>query len=272
MKPETQILYEARYRLKQSGFSFYVAALFLILAGVAFLGILCEILCRLAGCAIFGMTFLEYTGKISFDTPQGMTYNISILLIRAVCLLSVLFFLPIYTSVRRMTFVGARGKHIDARHIFACFVSQERYIKSLGLGFNLFLRIMTRLILFMLPSVVTFMLFVYLEIEFLAIASIVLAVGGLIVTVLTSLGYIFADYLMFLGENNVERAIKRSVCIVKENRRAVLRLFLRLFPFMLLNLLFFPCVFTVPYIEQAFAVCGKWLIKNSGVYAAPDSH
>lgn len=265
MKAEAKILYEARYRLKQSGFSFYIAAFFLILMGLAFIGLLCDLLCRLAGCAIFGMTFLEYTGKISFDTAQDMTYNISILIIRAICLLSVLFLFPIYTSVRRMAFVGARGKHIDARHIFSCFVSQERYIKSLRLSFNLFLRIMTWFILFMLPAIISFILFGYLENGIFAAIFIVFATGGLIGTTLASLRYVFADYLMFLGENSAEQAINRSTFIVKKNRHAVLKLFLRLLPFMLLTLLFFPSVFTVPYIEQSFAVCGKWLIKKDSI-------
>lgn len=261
MTAESKILYESRYRLKSQSFLSMIATLFVIAAGIVALLLLDKILCRFAGCIIFGETFWDYTGQIDFQTSDGITYNIAVCVIHVLIIFLVIFLRPFYTSLRRTAFLNARGHTTDSHSILACVLSHERFICSVHLGFNLLLRMLSFLILSLLPAMVCFIVGNERNNENLWIISIVLAVSGFIGTALFGLRYCFADYFTFMGERDPDKAIKKSVQLFKSNRKSVYRLFGSLWGYILLTLLILPAPWTLTYIEQTLAVCTKWKLK-----------
>ncbi len=259
MTAENKILYESRYRLKSQGFLSMVTPIFVIAAGIIFAFLLDKILCQFAGCIVFGETFWDYTGRIDFQTSDGITYNIAVCVIHVLMVLLLIFLRPFYTSLRRTAFLNARGHF--SNNPLSCVLSHERFICSVHLGFNLALRMLSFLVLSLLPTIVCFLVGNYTDNESFLTVGIVLTVPGIFGTALFGLRYCFADYFTFVGEYNPEQALKKSVRLFKSDRKSVYRLYFSLLGYILLTLLILPAPFTLTYIEQTFAVCTKWKMK-----------
>ncbi|MGN0536404.1 MAG: hypothetical protein ACI4M3_00310 [Acutalibacteraceae bacterium] len=261
MTAENKILYESRYRLKSQSFLPMIATLFVIASGMAAIFLLDKILCRLAGCVIFSETFWEYTGQVDLQTPDGITYNIAVCVIHTLMVFLLIFLRPFYTSLRRTAFLNARGHITDSRSVLSCVLSHERFICSVHLGFNIALRMLSFLVLSLLPAIACLLIGNSQNNEYIWLIGIVLTILGFFGTALFGLRYCFADYFTFMGELNPDKALKKSVWLFKSNRKSVYRLFGSLWGYILLTLLILPAPWTLTYIEQTIAVCTKWKMK-----------
>lgn len=267
MNPESQVLYESRFRMKTQGFLPMTVMLFVIAAGLAVLLLLDNILCRMAGYVVFGSSFLDYIGQVDLQTHDGMVYNIAVCVVHVLTVLLVIFLRPFYSSFRRTAFLNARGHRIDNREILSCVLSHERFMRSVHLGFNILLRILTCLVLSMLPAIAC--LFIgghYLCNEIIWNCGIALGVLSVLGTALFGIRYLFADYFTFVGEKDPDTALKKSVHFFKANRKSIYCLLLNLWGYILLSFLIFPIPWSLSYIEQSLAVCTKWKLSAACRY------
>ena len=154
---------------------------------------------------------------------------------------------------------------------FFWYTSFKRWIKALAFDFLLLIKKLFWLFLFLLPAIGTLVLHYF---------AVVSRSEGWIVTLLlilligfTALGFIFSRIVCYryflvcylLAEDpslKLRAAFRNSVTLLKGKKGDLFRLDLSFLPYFLSNLLIFPLLGTVPYIEMTRGIFARELIND----------
>jgi len=154
---------------------------------------------------------------------------------------------------------------------FFWYTSFKRWIKALVFDFLLLIKTLFWLLLFLLPAIGTLVLHYFAVISrsegWVTTTLLVLLIGFLI------LGFIFSRIVCYryflvcylLAEDpslKLRAAFRNSVLFMKGKKGELFRLDLSFLPYWLLNLLIFPLLGTIPYIETTRSVFARELIDG----------
>lgn len=211
----------------------------------------------------------NYTGKIDMTGMLMVVFSVGLILI---CLM----FTPIFLGYKRLLYQTAKDDEPEFNDLFYFFRTSDRYftaikyylLKTAFIVFYAFLY-------FAIPVLLTvyaddIKIFMQLPDDRMFIIWAVLALVYLLAAVLfigTALRRYLMGYLVCENyKNPLADTVSLSSRLMRGNKVKIIKLALKMLPWILLCVTVVPIIYVLPYVKESFAVCSKWIVQLNTEY------
>lgn len=218
--------------------------------------------------------FVDYaaTPSIAFDDMANVAM-VSTLISLLISLLIFFVMTPLQQGCARWFYRRTGGEQEPVSGVFFYFETAKSYFRSLGLYFQIGLRIFVWMLLPALPMAATIVFIMFYKRQLggnlpnavfavVVILMVIWAVLLVILSIMISLRYFLAPYL--LAEHPEQKAgqcIKNGVHLVKGHKAELFGFMLSFFGWALLCVLIVPIFYVLPYMHSSYAVYARYLIQ-----------
>lgn len=266
MSTEKKITQEANKRLSDGNWSKVICGSILYSCIPIIILLLYMIVSTIFEADVFDLSI--YKGGFNSSNTLLLVFTAAIVLVS-------FLFTPLMLGLKKLSYNIAKNDSPEFNDIFFFFRSSEAFFSAIRLYFfKVLYFIFYAIVYYVIPVLLTVYfkdVFAYtgLDDSFkpLMIAALVIIY---IVSTLLMLSSLLRQYLMtflFCDDNNysVFDALSLSGRLMHGNKMKIVRLFIRMIPWMLTCAAVMPILYVLPYMKVCFAVCSKWIIQQNSV-------
>ena len=210
---------------------------------------------------------------ISTD-ESGFQINKTVLLVFSGAFILVsLMLTPLMLGLKKLLYQIAKNDSPEFNHLFFYFRSSQAFFSAIRLYFfKLLYVVFYAIVYYAIPILLTVYfndIFVYMGLDNsfkpLMIAALIIIY---MISSLLMLSSVLKQYLMtfiFCDDDNysVFDALSLSGRLMHGNKMKIVKLFIKLLPWMLTCVAVLPVLYVLPYVKECFAVCSKWIIQQN---------
>jgi len=218
--------------------------------------------------------FVDYaaTPSIAFDDMANVA-AVSTLISLLVSVLIFFVMTPLQQGCARWFYRRTGGEQEPVSGVFLYFETAKSYFRSLGLNFQIGLRVFLWLLLPALPMAATIVFVVFYKHQLggnlpnavfavVVILMVIWAVLLVILSILISLRYFLAPYLLAEHpEQKASQCIKSGVRLVKGHKAELFGFILSFIGWGLLCIFIIPIFYVMPYMQSSYAMYARYLIQ-----------
>ncbi|MGN0519011.1 MAG: DUF975 family protein [Acutalibacteraceae bacterium] len=264
MSTEKRITQEAKQRLSDGNWSKVICGSILYTCIPIIILLLYMIVSTIFEADVFDLSI--YEGGFN-------TNNILLLVFTGVLVLVCFMFTPLMLGFKKLSYQIAKNDSPEFNDLFFFFKSSERYFSAIRLYFfKVLYFVFYAIVYYVIPVLLTVYfkdVFAYtgLDDSFkpIIIAALVIIY---VISSLLMLSSLLRQYLMsfiFCDDDNysVFDALSLSGRLMHGNKMKIVKLFIKMIPWMLTCVAVMPILYVLPYMKECFAVCSKWIIQQN---------
>lgn len=220
--------------------------------------------------------YMDYaaTSSVAFDDMA----NVSLISTLITVLMTILIFIivsPLSQGNRRWFYRRTGGEQEPVSTVFHSFETSKQYFRTLGLYFQIGLRMFLWLLLISVPMIVLGIFAIFYQgfaggeitktaSAIFMILTVVWTILVLIVSVIISLRYFLAPYVLAEHpEQKASQCIKDGVQMMKGHKAKLFVFMLSFIGWELLCVFIIPIFYVLPYMNASYAMYARYLIQLS---------